>query len=174
MDSIQKEFGEEPAEPASTQDKDGKDGTEGANKRPHTGGGRGGAQKRLKMDESKLIPNADLGESGKLVDIPLLNVKQPSINLRLMNGGKVYLVNSGEQEVALKAGIILCGYGRGAFKASQSGGTSDIDPAKEVLFDMKTGADLVPRLERFFWHLCIHCSCSAATALHMYLSNVLR
>ena len=147
LDSIQKEFGEEPAEPALV----GGDGTEG-NKRPQpSGAARGGPRKKIKMDESKLIPIADLGDSGKLVDIPLLNLKQPSVNLRLMTGGKVYLINSGAQEVSIKAGIILCGYGRGAFKASQSGDTSDIDPAKEVLFDMKTGADMVPRLQRIMW-----------------------
>ena len=149
MDSIQKEFGEEPAEPASIADEDGKEGT---NKRPNPGAGRG-VQKKLKVavDESKLIPIENLGDAGKLVDIPLLNVKQPSVHLRLMTGQGVYLINTGGQEVTLKAGIILAGYGKGSFNSSEKSGTAEIDPTKEVLFDMKTGADWVPRLQKIIY-----------------------
>ena len=162
LDQLVEEFGLLPAdEPKDGKDgKDSKDGTEkdGAGKDGGKNGADGAAEgkgrkrkitaaadsaKRPKVESNKLKTIESVGKDGALVETPLINAKIEGVVLHIKPQNKPYIFNNGSQEAGLKAGLILCGFGKGSWKLRD--GTTDAgNPQKEILFNLEGPDDVVP------------------------------
>ena len=164
MDEIIEEFGTAPTEEETqTQNENSKGKTtdegnkdkDGGNdpvkpvpaplrKRKNTGG-ETTTGKKLKVEGSKIKTIESVGTTGALLDVPLVNAKVQGVSLHIKAGNKVYLFNQGSQEVSLKAGLILCGYGRGKWRLQQNSNQDEGNPAKEVLFNLSNSESPAPK-----------------------------
>ena len=98
-----------------------------------------GAQK---VDQSKLVDIQSLPAN------PLLEAtfqKQPAVKIKAFVGNKVYVVNTGDADVSIPAGALLCGYGRGKFDRNTGG---RFNPDCHSMFEIKTCDDLVVHKEK--------------------------
>ena len=94
-------------------------------------------RKRRRLDMKKV-------DQSKIVDIqslpanPLLEAtfqKQPAIMIKVFGGNKVYVVNTGDADVSIPVGALLCGYGRGKFDRNTMG---KFNPDCHFMFRLKT------------------------------------
>ena len=160
MDEIVEEFGTAPAEEETqnentkgktTDEGDKNGGNDPAKpvpaplrKRKNTGG-ETTTGKKLKVESSKIKTIESVGTAGALLDVPLVNAKVQGVSLHIKAGNKVYLFNQGSQEISLKAGLILCGYGRGKWRLEQNNQDAQGNPAKEVLFSLENPESPAPK-----------------------------
>ena len=98
--------------------------------------------KRRRLD----VQNVD---QSKMVDIqslpanPLLEAtfqKQPAVMIKAFGGNKVYVVNTGDADVSIPVGAVLCGYGKGRFDRDTRG---TFTPDRHSMLEIKTCDDLV-------------------------------
>ena len=71
-----------------------------------------------KVDQSKVVDNQSLPAN------PLLEAtfqKQTAVKIKAFVGNKVYVVNTGDADVSIPVGALLCGYGRGKFDRNDGG-----------------------------------------------------
>ena len=47
--------------------------------------------------------------------------KQPELQIKVFVGNKVYVANTGDKDVTIKRGTLLCGYGQGRFAHNKHG-----------------------------------------------------
>ena len=80
----------------------------------------------------------------KIVDIqslpanPLLEApfrKQTALQVKVFVENKVYVVNTGESDVSIPVGALMCGYGRGKFDRNTMG---KFNPDRHFMFRIKT------------------------------------
>ena len=65
-----------------------------------------------KVDQSKIVDIQSLPAN------PLLEAtfqKNPAVKIKAFVGNKVYVVNTGDADVSIPVGALLCGYGKGRF-----------------------------------------------------------
>ena len=103
--------------------------------------------KRRRLD----VQNVD---QSKMVDIqslpanPLLEAtfqKQTAVKIKAFVGNKVYVVNTGDADVSIPVGALLCGYGRGKFDRNDGG---RFNPDCHSMFKIQTCDDLVVHKEK--------------------------
>ena len=97
------------------------------------------ATKKLKVDTNKIKTIESVGAGGALLETPLINAKIEGVQLHLKPQNRPYLFNTGNQEASLKAGLILCGYGKGKWRLADAQ-SQEANPRTEVLFNL-TGPD---------------------------------
>ena len=76
-----------------------------------------------KVDQSKIVDIQGLPAN------PLLEAtfqKQPAVKIKAFVGNKVCVVNTGDADVSIPAGALLCGYGRGKIDRNDGGGGSTL------------------------------------------------
>ena len=94
------------------------------------------AAKKVKAEH--IIPMDKLPAGSVLMDCPLINQKAPKVTLQLKAGHKAYVINAGDEDAKLSAGLVLAAFGRGAYKHRQPNETWN--RAKEPLFDLVPGS----------------------------------
>ncbi|CAK9032566.1 unnamed protein product [Durusdinium trenchii] len=160
LDKVVEEFGPIPQDESAEdkknketgQDNKEKDGNgkdepnkaEGETKAPRkrkSGGANGADAKKQKVDSSKVKTIDSVGKQGALVETPLINAKIEGVQLHIKSQNKPYLFNTGAQEASLKAGLIICGFGKGKWKLAE--GSQENNPRTEVLFELSGPDDLV-------------------------------
>ena len=72
------------------------------------------AAKKVKAEH--IIPIDKLPAGSVLMDCPLINQKAPNVTLQLKAGHKAYVINAGDEDAKLSAGLVLAAFGRGAYK----------------------------------------------------------
>ena len=138
VDKLIEEFGPAPADPApaSAEAKE-------TRKRKTPKDSAGAAGKRLKLPalEMKQVPLAAIGEQQILYQCTLSNVKSQGLKLMIKVGGEVWVVNSSQTSapITLSGGYILCGYGKGSYKAKAADG----NPEKEILYELKAESQVI-------------------------------
>ena len=100
--------------------------------------------KRRRLD----VHNVD---KSKMVDIqslpanPLLEAqvfkKRSGLQVKVFEGNKVYVVNTGDADASIPFGAVLCGYGKGRFDRNTTRGR--FNPDRHTRFEIKTCDDLV-------------------------------
>jgi hypothetical protein len=137
-----KETGKEDKENGKDKEKDGQNNKDGENrtvrKRKNAQNGND-ATKKLKVDTNKIKTIESVGAGGALLETPLINAKIEGVQLHLKPQNRPYLFNTGNQEASLKAGLILCGYGKGKWRLADAQ-SQEANPGTEVLFNL-TGPD---------------------------------
>ena len=69
-----------------------------------------------------------------LLETPLVNLKNPNVNLVIKAGSRAFLKNGSDTDVIIKQGLTICGFGKGKFKNRTE--NPEENAAKEVLFDI--------------------------------------
>ena len=95
-----------------------------------------------KVDQSKIVDIQSLPAS------PLQEAafqKNPAVKIKAFVGNKVYVVNTGDADVSIPAGALLCGYGRGKFDRNTGG---RFNPDCHSMFKIQTCDDLVVHKEK--------------------------
>ena len=92
-----------------------------------------------KVDQSKIVDIQSLPAN------PLLEAtfqKQTALKIKASGGNTVYVVNTGDADVSIPVGALLCGYGRGKFDRNTVG---KFNPDYHFMFRIKTCDDFVYR-----------------------------
>ena len=95
-----------------------------------------------KVDQSKIVDIQSLPAN------PLLEAtfqKNPAVKIKAFVGNKVYVVNTGDADVSIPVGALLCGYGRGKFDRNDGG---RFNPDCHSMFKIQTCDDLVVHKEK--------------------------
>ena len=79
-------------------------------------GGRGSSTKKSKVDTEKFGEISAIGKDSLLIEWALSNVKPDGASVHIKLQNKAYIFNDGRNELTLKPGTLLCGYGTGKFK----------------------------------------------------------
>ena len=90
-----------------------------------------------KVDQSKVVDIKSLPAN------PLQEVlfqKQPTLQVKVSVGNKVYVANTGDKDVTIPVGTFLCGYGKGRFSANNNG---SFNPDCHHMYNIKTCDDFV-------------------------------
>ena len=91
------------------------------------------------VDQSKMVDIQSL-PANPLLEAPLFN-KRSGLQVEVFEGNKVHVVNTGDADVSIPVGAVLCGYGKGRFVRIRVG--MDFLPARHPVFEIKTCDDLV-------------------------------
>ena len=94
---------------------------------------------RKKVDQSKIVDIQSL-PANPLLEAQVFN-KRPGLQVKVFEGNKVYVVNTGDADASIPFGAVLCGYGKGRFDRIRVG--MDFLPARHPVFEIKTCDDLV-------------------------------
>ena len=73
-----------------------------------------------------------------LLEAPFL--RQTALQVKVFVGNKVYVANTGDEDVSIPVGTFLCGYGRGKFDRNTKG---NFNPDCHHMFKIKTCDDFV-------------------------------
>ena len=90
-----------------------------------------------KVDQSKVVDIKSL-RANPLQEVPFL--KQPALLVKAFVGNNVYVANTGDKDVTIKRGTLLCGYGKGRFAHNKHGG---FNPDCHHMYNIKTCDDFV-------------------------------
>lgn len=99
--------------------------------------------KRLKVENDKISLASDIGLDNKLLDVPLLNTKVTGVSVHVKIGNKVYLMNKSAQEINLKRGLVICGFGKGKWK--QRADEEDWDRNKEIGLILTSASEAISK-----------------------------
>ena len=91
------------------------------------------------MENDKVSLASDVGSDNKLLEVPLLNTKVTGVSVHVKIGNKVYLMNKSAQEVNLKRGLVICGFGKGKWK--QRADEEEWDRNKEIGFVLASASE---------------------------------
>ena len=129
-------------------DKDGQNnnGENRTVRKRKTGQSGNDAMKKLKVDTNKIKTIESVGANGALLETPLINAKAEGVQLHVKPQNRPYLFNTGSQEASLKAGLILCGYGKGKWRLADAKSQETGNPRSEVLFNLPGPDDFVARM----------------------------
>ena len=116
-----------------------KDGENRTVRKRKNGQGGNDATKKVKVDTNKIKTIESVGAGGALLETPLINAKIEGVQLHVKPQNRPYVFNTGSQEASLKAGLILCGYGKGKWRLADAQ-SQESNPRTEVLFNL-TGPD---------------------------------
>ena len=90
-----------------------------------------------KVDQSKIVDIKSL-PANPLQEVPF--AKQPALQVTVFVGNKVYVANTGDKDVTIKVGTLLCGYGKGRFARNKNG---SFNPDCHHMYNIKTCDDFV-------------------------------
>ena len=90
-----------------------------------------------KVDQSKIVDIKSL-PANPLQEVPF--AKQPALQVKVFVGTKVYVANTGDKDVTIKVGTLLCGYGKGRFARNKHG---SFNPDCHHMYNIKTCDDFV-------------------------------
>ena len=90
-----------------------------------------------KVGQSKIVDIQSL-PANPLLEAPFQ--KQTALQVKVFVVNKVYVVNTGESDVSIPVGALLCGYGRGKFDRNDGG---RFNPDCHSMFKIQTCDDLV-------------------------------
>ena len=90
-----------------------------------------------KVDQSKIVDIKSL-PANPLQEVPF--AKQPALQVKVFVGNKVYVANTGDKDVTIKVGTLLCGYGKGRFARNKHG---SFNPDCHHMYNIKTCDDFV-------------------------------
>ena len=76
------------------------------------------------------------------MEVPMVNARAPNVQLHTKLGSKHYIFNRSEQELALRRGLVIAGFGRGGFKVLDN--ENEVDSSKHLLYALKGMDDEVP------------------------------
>ena len=91
------------------------------------------------VDQSKMVDIQSL-PANALLEAQVFK-KGSGLQVKVFEGNKVYVVNTGDADVSIPVGAVLCGYGKGRFDRIRVG--MDFLPARHPVFEIKTCDDLV-------------------------------
>jgi hypothetical protein len=89
------------------------------------------------VDQSKVVDIKSL-PANPLQEVPF--AKQPALQVKVFVGNKVYVANTGDKDVTIKVGTLLCGYGKGRFARNKHG---SFNPDCHHMYNIKTCDDFV-------------------------------
>ena len=90
-----------------------------------------------KVDQSKIVDIKSL-PANPLQEVPF--AKQPALQVKVFVGNKVYVANTGDKDVTIKVGTLLCGYGKGRFACHTNG---SFNPDCHHMYNIMTCDDFV-------------------------------
>ena len=90
-----------------------------------------------KVDQSKIVDIKSL-PARPLQEVPF--AKQPARQVKVFVGSKVYVANTGDKDVSIPVGTLLCGYGKGRYARNKNG---SFNPDCHHMYNIKTCDDFV-------------------------------